>query len=203
MNTHSRGAHMTAMRLMFVIVSLGCASASRAESPSSDRANTTQRDGARDFDFEFGSWKTHIRRLVHPLSGSTEYAEYDGTTVVTKLWNGDAHIVELDVKGPAGRIQGLSLRLYNSEAKQWSMNFVNRRSGVLATPAVGEFSNGRGEFHDQETFDGRVILVRSVWSDITPESARFEQSFSADGGKTWEVNWSAIDTRIPDAPAKK
>jgi hypothetical protein len=63
--------------------------------------------------------------------------------------------------------------------------------GTLAAPTIGAFSNGRGEFYDQVTLNGRAILVRFVISDITPTSANFEQSFSSDGGKTWEVNWSA------------
>ena len=89
----------------------------------------------------------------------------------------------------------MSLRLYNPEAKQWSLNYATSKGGALGTPTVGEFENGRGEFYDIEEFGGRMILVRNVWSDITPTSCRFEQAFSEDGGKTWEVNWIATDTR--------
>ena len=106
--------------------------------------------------------------------------------------------VELEVDGPAGHIEGLSLRLYNSQSRQWSLNFANSGGGTLGPPTVGEFKNGRGEFFDQEVFDGRAVLVRFVISDITPTSCRFEQSFSDDGGKTWEVNWIATDTRMKD-----
>jgi hypothetical protein len=73
----------------------------------------------------------------------------------------------------------------------------------MSTPTIGEFKDGRGEFYDQEKLDGRAILVRFVISDITPTSCRFEQAFSADGGKTWEVNWIATDTRIAEATAKR
>jgi hypothetical protein len=104
--------------------------------------------------------------------------------------------VELDVSGPPGRIEGLSLRLYNPEARQWSLNFSNIRSGTLTPPVIGEFKNGRGEFYGADTLNGRAILVRFVISDITLTSAKFEQAFSDDGGKTWEVNWIANDTRI-------
>ena len=157
-----------------------------------------ERDGQHDFDFEIGAWKTHLRRLLHPLTGSTTWVEYEGTTVVRKVWNGRANLVELEVDGPAGHLQGLSLRLYNPESHQWSLNFSNSASGTLSQPAIGEFKNGRGEFFDQETLNGRAILVRFVISDITPTSCHFEQSFSDDGGKTWEVNWIAIDTRVKD-----
>lgn len=154
------------------------------------------RDGQHDFDFEIGTWKTHLKRLQRPLTGSTTWVEYIGTTVVRKVWDGRANLVELDVNGPAGRIEALSLRLYNPESRQWSLHFASSGSGTLAEPAIGEFKNGRGEFYNQETLNGRAILVRLVISDITPTSCRFEQSFSDDGGKTWEVNWIAVDTRI-------
>jgi hypothetical protein len=154
-----------------------------------------QRDGAHDFDFEIGTWKTRLSRLVHPLTGSMEWVRYEGTTVVRKVWNGRANLVELEVDGPAGHIQALSLRLYNPQTHQWSLNFSNSRSGTLAVPSIGGFSGGRGEFFNQDSLDGRAILVRFVISVITPDSCRFEQSFSADGGKTWEPNWIAVDTR--------
>jgi hypothetical protein len=158
----------------------------------------TQRDGQHDFDFEIGTWKTHVKRLLHPLAGSTDWVEYDGITVVRPVWQGRANLVELKMDGPAGHFEGLSLRLYNPETHQWSLNFANLSSGILSQPTIGEFKNGRGEFFDQETLNGRAIFVRFVISDITQNSCRFEQSFSDDGGKTWEVNWIATDTRVKD-----
>jgi len=156
------------------------------------------RDGSRDFDFAIGTWRTHLRRLQRPLTGSTTWIEYDGTSVIRKVWDGRANLVELDVTGPGGRILGLSLRLYNPESRQWSLNFANASVGTMSVPTVGEFRNGRGEFYDQESFNGKMILIRNVFSDITPASYRFEQSFSDDGGKTWELNWVAVDTRVKD-----
>jgi hypothetical protein len=153
------------------------------------------RDGQHDFDFDIGVWKTHLWRLLHPLTGSNEWTEYQGTTVVRKIWNGRANLAELEADGPTGHLQVLSLRLYNPQSCQWSLYAANSRSGTLSVPTVGEFKNGRGEFFDQEVFNDRTILVRNVWSDITLDSCRFEQAFSTDGGKTWEVNWIAIDTR--------
>lgn len=152
--------------------------------------------GEHDFDFEFGTWKTHISRLVHPLSGSTTWVEYEGTSVVRKVWNGRANLLELEVNGPSGHIEALSLRIYNPVSRQWSLNFSNSSGGTLGQPTIGEFKNGRGEFYDQESFAGRAILVRFVISEIKPDSCHFEQSFSADGGRTWEVNWIATDTRM-------
>jgi hypothetical protein len=170
----------------------------RNASPITAPPAATDHDGQHDFDFEIGTWKTHLKRLQHPLTGSTTWIEYEGTSVIRKIWNGRANLVELEVDGPTGHIEGLSLRLYNPESHQWSLNFANSAGGTISFPTVGEFKDGRGEFYDQETFNGRMILVRNAFSDITANSYRFEQSFSDDGGKTWEVNWIAVDRRIPD-----
>jgi hypothetical protein len=154
------------------------------------------RDGQHDFDFEIGRWHTHLKRRLHPLTGSNTWVEMDGTTVVRKVWDGRANLVELTADGAGSHFEGLSLRLYNPQSHQWTLNFSNAADGTLATPTVGEFHDGRGEFFDQETLNGRAIFVRFIISPATPDSCHFEQSFSADGGKTWEVNWIADDTRI-------
>jgi hypothetical protein len=168
--------------------------------PDSLKTNLQQtspeRDGQHDFDFEMGEWKTHLKRLLHPLSGSSTWVEYDGITIGKKVWDGRANLIELTADGPAGHFEGLSLRLYNPDTHQWSLNFANSKNGTLAIPAIGEFKNGRGEFYNQDTFNGRSIFVRFIISGITLNSCHFEQSFSDDGGKTWEVNWIATDTRI-------
>ena len=161
-------------------------------------ASAQQRDGQRDFDFGIGLWKTQLKRLVKPLTGSNTWVEYEGTSRVTKVLDGRASLVELKVRGPAGTLEGLSLRLYNPQSRQWSLNYANIASGVLTLPSIGEFKNGRGEFYNQDTLNGRSILVRFIISDITPTSVRYEQAYSDDGGKTWEVNWIAVDTRIKE-----
>jgi hypothetical protein len=156
----------------------------------------TPRDGAQDFDWEIGAWRTHLRRLQNPLSGSTTWVEYEGTSLVHGYLDRRANLVELSVEGSAGRIEGMSLRLYNPETRQWSLHYASVRSGELTPPVVGGFTNGRGEFYADDTLNGRPIRVRFVISDITENSARFEQAFSGDGGQTWEVNWIAVDTRV-------
>lgn len=164
----------------------------KAEGKNMNKSN----DGQRDFDFEIGVWKTRLKRLVNPLSGSTTWVEYEGTTIVRKVWNGDANLVELKVEGPTGQFEGLSLRLYNPQSGQWSLNFANKRSGEMVTPSIGRFVDGRGVFTSQETLNGRPITVRFVIIPVTRDSCLFEQAFSDDGGKTWEINWLATDTRI-------
>ena len=158
------------------------------------------RDGQHDFDFYFGTWKQHLKRLLNPLTGSTIWAEFDGTIVVRKVWDGRANLNEFEGEGPSGHIEGLTLRLYNPKTHQWSLYWANSKAGVLSLPpTIGEFKNGRGEFFCQDTLNDRAILIRYVWSDITPNSAHFEQSYSDDGGKTWEVNWISTMTRTQPA----
>jgi hypothetical protein len=185
------------MRLLsaLILVASFFASTTFAQTPSK---SSEPRGGQHDFDFEIGRWKTHLRRLVRPLTGSTTWVEYEGTSNVSKVLDGRANLVELKVAGPAGRIEGLSLRLYNPQSHQWSLNFANINDGNLTPPTIGEFRDGRGDFYNQDTLNGRSILVRFVISDITANSCRFEQSFSPDGGKTWEVNWIAVDTRVKE-----
>jgi hypothetical protein len=153
------------------------------------------RDGQHDFDFNVGTWATHIRRLEHPLTGSTTWTELRGTVVVRPVWGGKSSLEEIEADGPMGHFEGANLRLYNPTSHQWSLNFATSSDGVLGQPAIGEFHDGRGEFYDQEPFNGRAILVRQIWSDITPKSYHFEQAFSDDGGKTWEPNFVAVVTR--------
>ena len=122
--------------------------------------------------------------------------EYDGISDVTPLWNGRANLIEVQVEGPAGRLEGLGLRLYDPENHQWNLNWASSRDGIIGVPpTVGGFKDGGGEFLDQELLDGRDILVRNTYSNITKDGAVFEQAFSPDGGKTWEKNWMITFSR--------
>src|ERR1051325_7819708 len=149
-----------------------------------------------DFDFEIGTWKTQVKRRLHPLTGSNSWVEMNGITTVRNVLNGRANLVELIADGPAGHFEGISLRLYNPQSHQWSLNFSNAADGTLSEATIGEFKDGRGEFYSQEPYNGRMIFVRFVITPLTADSIRFEQAFSDDGGKTWEVNWIATDTRV-------
>ena len=155
-------------------------------------------DPQRAFDFEFGAWTAHISRLAEPLSGSQQWVEYSGTSIVYPWWGGRGNVGELRVEGPAGRIDGMSVRLYEPATRQWTIRWANARTGELGEPMVGGFENGVGRFHNQERFGGRPVLVRFIFSDIAPASFRLEQAYSADGGRTWEPNWIARFERDSD-----
>ncbi|WP_457323427.1 hypothetical protein [Roseateles sp. P5_E11] len=172
------------------------ASAIAAPAASAPPLPATPAGAPQDFEFEHGKWYTSLRRRLRPLSGSDTWAEYTGTTLVHPLLGGRANLVELDVSGPEGRIQGLSLRLFEVQRQRWTLNFANAASGTLAAPMVGGFGGSpRGLFYSAEDFNGRQILVRFAIESLGTDRCRFEQAFSADGGVTWEVNWVAVDTR--------
>lgn len=154
------------------------------------------RDGQHDFDFNLGVWKTHIRRVLDPLSGSANSIELNGTVTVRKVWDGRAQLEEIEADGPKGHWEGLTLFLYNPTAHQWSQSFVNSKSGVLTAPLAGDFRNGRGELFSQDTFNGRSILVRATWSDITPDAHHFEEAYSDDGGRSWAPAFIATLMRV-------
>jgi len=157
------------------------------------------RDGAHDFDFDFGTWKIHMWRLEHPLSGSKTAFTMDGVTTNRKLWDGRANIAEVEGDGPHGHLEILALRLYDPVEHQWSINFANSKVGTFGVPLVGEFKDGHGVFMDQEPINGRTMLVRfMIWS-TGANSAHSEQAFSEDQGKTWETNWVNDYTKISDA----
>ena len=156
------------------------------------------RDAAHDFDFLIGNWKAHVRRLPDRLVGSTTWVEYDGISNHKKLLDSNANFEEFEVDNPEKHlhIKGQTLRLYNPDSHQWSIYLLDLDKGALnLPPVVGQFVGNRGEFYDQEQYKGRSILVRYVWLNISPKSARMEQSFSPDGGKTWETNWICELTR--------
>jgi hypothetical protein len=158
-------------------------------------------DGRHDFDFDFGRWKTHISRRQKPLTGSNTWVEYDGTKLVHRLWGGRANLVELDATGPAGRLQGIGLRLFDPKARQWNLNFASLGVPTMGVPTIGAFHGKRGEFFDQEAFGDRSIQVRNVWTLGSPDASAFEQAFSDNGGASWEANWVQNDTRIAPVSA--
>ena len=159
-----------------------------------------ERDGQHDFDFEAGSWKIHLKRLEHRLTGSTTWIEFDGTSVTRRVWDGRADLEEFEVDSPTGHIEGMTLRLYDPQTHQWSLYWATSKSGAMGVPTIGEFKNERGEFFDTEPSgpNGRSILCRFVWTNTNTDTPHFEQSFSEDGGKTWEVNWITDQTRVKD-----
>jgi len=181
----------------------GLAQQNSEAAKTSVQQTSTERDGQHDFDFELGSWKIHLKRMLHPLTASTIWVEFDGTSVPRKVWDGRAQLEEFETDSPAaGHIEGLTLRLHNPQTHQWRLYWANSKNGIMDPPQIGEFKNGRGEFYAQDILNGKAIFIRFIWSDTTTSKPHFEQSFSDDGGKTWEVNWITDQTRVSDQSDK-
>jgi hypothetical protein len=157
--------------------------------------NTAQNDASHDFDLVLGTFHTHIKRLASALSGSHTWTTYEGLKSDVPILGGQGSLETIEADGP-NHLELMTLRLYNATSHQWSLNFSSSDSGEMATPGIGEFKNGIGTFFDQEDYKGRTILVRQLWSKITPNSYHFEQAFSPDHGKTWETNFVADLDRV-------
>ena len=182
--------------LLTLLLAVACFAAAPAAMAAPATAPVV-RDGSHDFDFIFGTWTEHSKRLLRPLTGSTEWVEWDGRTVVRKVWNGRANLAEYKGVAPSGPLELIALRVYNPQTGQWSLNFATSGVGKLNdSPGIGEFKDGRIDFYDQELLNGRAILVRFSIYSTGPDTHASEQAFSADGGKTWEVNWVNAYTRV-------
>lgn len=163
-----------------------------AATPAIEGAEFAARDGRHDFDFMIGTWDAELKRLDRPLAGSTRWIEFKGVQITRKVWDGRANLDEFTVDSADLQIEGLTLRLYNPKTNEWNLYWANSRRGLVDPPVVGRWRDGRGEFYGDDTHEGKPIRVRYVWSAITVDSARFEQSFSVDGGATWEPNWICL-----------
>jgi hypothetical protein len=159
-----------------------------------------ERDGSHDFDPLLGSWKYHLKRRLNPLTGSNTWVDFEGTGVCRRVYDG-AQIDEFHGEGSTGNIEGLTLRTYNPTSHQWRLYWANQKVGVLDPPQIGEFKNGVGEFFAQDTqytINNKAVLIRFRWTNLNTDTPHFEQSFSDDGGKTWEANWITDQTRVKE-----
>lgn len=144
-----------------------------------------------DFDFFLGSWQVKHRRLKSRLDGCTAWEEFSGACVVRPLLGGAGNVDDNIVNLPAGTYRAATLRTYNQAAGTWSIWWLDGRSpGTIDVPVVGKFVAGVGTFLANDTLDGRPIVVRFLWTQPQPEHPHWEQAFSADGGQTWETNWT-------------
>jgi hypothetical protein len=165
------------------------------DAPPAPQPASAVQNGQHDFDFDFGNWNTHTTRLIDPLTGSKTWITLDGVTRVRKVWDGRANMAEYKADGPKGHVELISLRLYRPDAQEWTLNFATPKGGAFGIPLIGKFKDGHGVFIDQETYNGKTILVKFTFTPISATKARSEQAFSGDGGKTWETNWINEYTR--------
>ena len=148
---------MTQARMLKTVLMSGFLQLASAITFAADSATTSAvtHDRQHDFDFNVGTWKIHVERLVHPLTGSKTWVTLEGTKVVRKVWNGRAQTEEVEADGPDFHLENMGLMLYNPKSHQWSTHFVNSSDGIFEPPPmIGEFKNGRGEFFGNEIHEG-------------------------------------------------
>ncbi len=197
MNSILTRAVLRACAALFIVMSALHVGVAYAAEAAAQKILETPVGTLQDFDAHHGRWHTTVRRLLKPLQGSQEWADYEGTGVVHPLIGGRANVAELDVSGPRGRIQGVSVRLFDTSAQRWTIQFTNMATGVLDPGISGGFAGTRhGVFYGADTFNGRPILMRLVIDVVDPRTVHFEQSFSANGGVDRELNWVAEDKRV-------
>lgn len=179
------------LRLAVALTTIACASAAAPAAPAHAPAPAAVRDGRHDFDVRFGDWQAHHRKLKDRLVSSHEWIEFDGTLSMRPLMDGLANVSENVFNMPDGTYRGVSLRAYDPRTGQWATWWIDGRNphGEIDPPLKGRFEAGTGTFYGEETYKGKPVKLRILWSNVTPTSARWEQAYSADGGKTWETNW--------------
>jgi hypothetical protein len=151
------------------------------------RTSATVESSARDFDFLVGTWQVLNRRLKARHVKSDDWDEFPGRCTMRTILGGAGNVDEIGF--PTKGWSGVSMRFFSPQTKQWSIYWVNSRDGVVQPPVAGAFRDGVGEFFGDDLDEGKPVRVRYRWSRITKDTARWEQAFSLDGGKSWETNW--------------
>ncbi|HEY0747378.1 MAG TPA: hypothetical protein VGD63_11810 [Steroidobacteraceae bacterium] len=178
--------------LLSGVLSLSGVQADPPKLPPSDAANNMQHDGRHDFDFELGTWNAHVKTLLHRLSHASDWDEFSGTVVTRTLpmldgWNESE--MKVDSASSGKHIELLAVRLYNPSTRQWAIYGSSIKTGVFDPPIVGQFQGGRGELYAQDSWEGRPIFIRFIWTSLDANHTHLEQAYSDDGAKTWETNW--------------
>lgn len=183
-----KGFRITLAVGLLAAVSGSMAPAHASQATARPAQAAAARSGVHDFDFLVGEWRVRHRYL---RASTNEWSETDGTCSNRKLMDGWANLEEHLLNAPSGAYRAVALRSYDAKTGQWSIWWLDGRypAGPLDPPVKGRFENGVGTFYGDDTLNGKPIRKRFIWSQITPTSARWEQAFSSDSGKTWETNW--------------
>jgi hypothetical protein len=188
-------------RLVFAAVAAAVliCSAPSLRLPAQTQASATTRDGHADFNFEYGTWRTHYRLLKHRLVNNHEWIDCYGTSIIRPFWRGYGNLEDGDLKCPDRYYWGVTLRTYSADTHQWTIWWGTKKLGIIPPPQVGHFDeSGVGDFYAHDIQEGKHVIIRFRWSHPSGVP-HFEQAFSADNGKTWETNWTTDYERVsPD-----
>lgn len=143
----------------------------------------------RDFDFIFGKWKIHNRRLNERLAGCTEWTEFYAHQECRKILNGFGNVDDFHAEFDGKPFEAITLRLFDPKTRLWSIYWADSKIVVLDVPQIGSFDGGIGKFYARDVFAGKDIIVQFNWDKTDPERPVWSQAFSVDNGKTWEWNW--------------
>jgi len=147
-----------------------------------------------NFDFFVGTWTSIQSRRAKILADCDEWYDFPAETRCWSVLGGAGSVDE--VIFPTQGFSGLTVRTFDPATENWSIYWASTRVGFALPPQVGRFDDeGVGRFLSDDVFEGRPVTVLYKWFDIQPDSCRWEQSFSVDGGETWEANWTAAFTR--------
>jgi hypothetical protein len=199
---------MKNLRTLLLAITLLANSAAPAPLYTPYPAAPTARDGRNDFNFAYGTWRTGYRILKERLVGSHQWYECHGTSVFRPFWGGSGNLEDGDMTCPNRHVILMTLRLYDAQTHQWTLWWGTKKLGIPPPPQVGHFdANGVGDFYSYDNWKGAPVIVRFHWTKVRG-NPHFEQAFSADGGKSWEINWitdtefvSSSRQAVPDATA--
>jgi hypothetical protein len=180
--------HFNLIAALLVLASGSIAPAHGQGSSKLPQAADTRRSGVHDFDFQAGDWRVH-HRVKRPAD--SQWEEFDGTSSNRSLMDGAANVEDNTFYRPSGVTRGVALRAYDPKTGEWAIWWIDGRNplGALDPPVKGRFIDGVGTFYSDGILNGKPTRTRFIWSHITATSARWEQAYSSDSGKTWETNW--------------
>jgi hypothetical protein len=152
--------------------------------------------GLHAFDFIYGSWVVHNRKLRDVTDPScAEWVEFEARSVAFPVLDGIGHVDRMYVPAPPDGepFEGFTLRLFDPLAGTWSIWWSSTRlPGRLDPPVVGQFTADRGVFECDDVVGGRTVKVRFEWRCTDPMHPTWQQSFSYDSGRTWKLNWVMV-----------
>ena len=149
-----------------------------------------------DFDFYEGKWKLHNRKLKTRLNNCTEWTEFESTQEMYRVLNGIGNIDNYLATFDGVPFEGMSVRLFNTKTRLWSIYWADSIEGKLDPPVVGSFENNVAHFFTRNILNDKKILIVFRWDVRDKENPVWSQAFSADNGKTWEWNWYMYFTRL-------
>jgi hypothetical protein len=149
-----------------------------------------------DFDFFEGKWQLRNKKLKSRLNQCREWMEFESTQEMYRVLNGMGNIDNFLAEFNGEPFEGMSLRLFNSKTRLWSIYWADSSEGKLDPPVVGSFKNNIGHFFTRDRFNGKEIVVVFRWDARDKNNPVWSQAFSDDKGETWEWNWYMYMSKI-------